>query len=119
MFRNIDNLLVDESDKIILTTAIKQVVAYRNSTIRVFAESLQEKNEKGISESWSLNKLNKVLDGDMHLTRKRRRIILQGIRQWNPENHIFNQTVKDIFGIDDIGQLAFWILFLIYAFRGV
>ena len=103
MYEPTRKLKVAEHDVVILKSAVKEVVARNNTTIQNFADSLYclKTNDVGaeIKEYWNLPKLNKIFTGEKDLTGEDRMVILDGIRRWNKEEHIWWQTVKDILGI--------------------
>jgi len=116
MLRNLDELKTSEADRISLEVAINTVKSYRNLTLAGFVDYLRGVNHES---NWTVNKLNKILDGSMPFKKQDRRDILEAIRLLNPEGHIYKQTILDLLGIKFFEQLSLFILVIATLFMGV
>lgn len=111
MFQVLGDNPIQEYDAAVLESAIKQCVARRPlATLETFANSI----------GWTLNQLNKHLDGNTKLKATDRKLILDGIRQWAPELDIYQWTIRTLLGepnlilklVSAAAQLSMFIMFL-------
>lgn len=105
MFSNKESHVADY-DIAVLQAAIRSIIGRRNITLQVFAESV----ETG-EEHWTVNKLNHLFANAQRFTAQDRSDILRAIQRWNPERHIFNQTINDLLGFST--QLSLFMLAIV------